>query len=271
MAKPTIDHTVVGRWARAYPGERLLVWVSGGKDAFVTLSLAVDAIGPDRVVPVYRYLVKGIRCVESPLRAQLHMLGVTHPLVMVPAVHTLQMLQGGIFNPPQAIGDLTKKPRRITHQDIEKLARKKAGCFWAASGEKMIDHVMRRLWLRTAAPDGIAIKSGRIFPVMNWSQHQVRSYCTMKGAPLAPNFGGEITSGFGLSVLDEVKVRYPDDYKRVIEAFPFVEATIVRDKLYGKRPRSLGQKRALERRLAELNRQRIAQGDDSDEGEKHDG
>jgi hypothetical protein len=254
VTKPIIDHTVVRRWNAQHPDEKVLVWVSGGKDAFVVLSLCVEALGPERVVPVYRYLVEGIRCVEVPIRAQLRMLGVTHPLVLVPAVHTLQMLQDGIFNKPQAIGDFTKRRHRITHKDIERLARKRAGCVWAASGEKQRDHVMRLLWLRTAAPEGICDKSHRIFPVHLWNQHHVRSYCTLRQAPLAPNFGGDITSGFGFSVLEEVKVRYPDDYARVIAAFPFAEALLARDKLYGRRPRSLGQKKDLDKRLAEIAR-----------------
>lgn len=241
---PQIQATVIKRWSELYPGERLLVWVSGGKDAFVCLKLAVDAIGPDRVVPVHRYLVEGIRCVETPIRAQLAMLGIRHPLVLVPGLDTLASMMRGTYCKVE-VASPKGPPRQVKFTDIEALARRRTGVTWTAGGEKEIDTVMRRLWLRQL-DDGIDHAQKRLFPVRLWSHHHVRAFCLMHRAPLSPNFGGEISSGLGFEVLDQVKARYPDDYARIIAAFPFAEALLERDKIYGKRPRTPAQKRALE-------------------------
>lgn len=242
MAKqppPPLDRDVLQRWAADHKDERLLVWTSGGKDSFCCLKLAVDALGPAHVVPVYRYLVEGLRSVEVPIRAQLRMLSIPHPLVMVPGADTLEMMRMGVYTKNQAIG-----ARKVKYTDIERLAKKRTGCTWCASGEKQNDTAMRRLWLRDFG--GIDVKSCRLYPVHAWTQQQVRTLCTAMRAPLAPTFGSEITSGLSFNVLDQVKERYPDDYQRIISAFPFAEALRQRDKLYGRRPRSIAQKRALE-------------------------
>ena len=233
-----LDRGVVARWAAEHPTENLLVWCSGGKDSFCVLKLAVDAVGPGRIVPVYRYLVEGVRCVETPILAQLARLGIKHPLVKVPGADTLEMMRLGVYTKHQAIGK-----RQVKFADIERLARKRTGCTWTASGEKQNDSHMRRLWLRTRAPEGIDPVSFRLYPVHNWTQHAVRALCTLHRVPLAPNFGNELVSGLSFQVLDEVKRRYPDDHAKIIAAFPFAEALAFRDRTYGKRPRSVAQLR----------------------------
>lgn len=234
-----MDRTVITRWAATHPEEPLLVWASGGKDSFCCLQLAAAALGPGRVVPVFRYLVEGLRCVETPLRAQLRQLGIAHPLVCVPGVDTLELMRAGVYTKHQAIGH-----RQVKYRDVEALAKKRTGCGWCASGEKMVDTPMRRLWLREF--DGIDDKSQRLYPVHDWRQGEVRSLCTAHRAPLAPTFGSHVTSGLSFQVLDEIKARYPDDHRRIIEAFPFCEALAFRDRTYGRRPRSIAQRRALE-------------------------
>lgn len=239
MSAPVADRAVIPRWNEQNPTARLLAWVSGGKDSFCVLKLACETIGPARIVPVYRYLVEGVRCVETPIKAQLAMLGIEHPLVRVPGLDTLELLRTGTYTHAQSVS--AKPHRKVKFADIEALARKRTGCVWTASGEKQIDTVMRRLWLRPY--DGMDLQGRRLYPVHLWSQHHVRALCATARAPLAPNFGSEITSGLNFTVLDEVKQRYPDDYARIIHAFPFAEALRQRDAIYGKRPRSLAQKR----------------------------
>lgn len=240
-----MDRTVIASWAADHPTENLLVWASGGKDSFCCLKLAVDVLGPGRVVPVFRYLVEGVRCVETPIRAQLRQLGITHPLVSVPGVDTLEMLRQGVYTKHQAIG-----ARQVKYVDVERLAKKRTGCDWCASGEKMVDTPMRRLWLREFG--GIDTKGQRLYPVHDWTQGEVRSLCTTHRAPLAPTFGAEVTSGLSFQVLDQVKVRYPDDYARIVQAFPFCEALAFRDRTYGARPRSIAQLRRQRERADQV-------------------
>lgn len=232
------DLSVLRRWSEAHPDAPVIVWTSGGKDSFCCLKLAVDALGVDRVHPVYRYFVDGLRCVEAPIRAQLVKLGIPHPLVKVPGADTLEMMRTGVYTKHQAIG-----ARKVKYADIERLARKRTGALWCVSGEKQNDSSMRRLWLRTRAPDGVDDKTHRIYPLHGWTQAEARSMCTLYRVPVAPNFGSTITSGLSLNVLDEVRRRYPRDYDRIVQAFPFAEALRQRDQLYGKRPRSIAQKR----------------------------
>jgi len=235
-----LDQSVLPRWNEKRPNEKLIVWTSGGKDSFCCLKLAADVIGPGRIVPVYRYLVEGVRCVETPIKAQLSMLGIKHPLVLIPGLDALELLRTGTYTTTQAV-DGVKLHRKVKFADIERLTRKRTGVTWTAGGEKQCDTVMRRCWLRPY--NGIDVGGKRIYPVHLWTQHQVRGLCSTCHAPLAPNFGNEVTSGLNFTVLDEVKKRYPDDYERILHAFPFAEALRQRDRLYGRRPRSHAQRR----------------------------
>jgi hypothetical protein len=257
MAPPVFDAHVLTRWAALYPDEPLLVWTSGGKDSFCCLKLACAAVGPARVFPVYRYLVEGVRCVETPIKAQLYALRIPNPLVSVPGLDTLEMLRMGVYTTAQAVRP-GKVRAAVKFRDVERLARKRTGCTWTVSGEKQVDSVMRRLWLRRLT-DGVDVNKQKLFPVHQWSQKMVRVFCQTAKAPLAPNFGGEITSGLSFRVLDQVRARYPDDYARILHAFPFAEALAFRDRTYGERPRSLHQ--------LEQQRQRALEVPDGDGGE----
>jgi phosphoadenosine phosphosulfate reductase len=244
MATSPLDYSVFRRWNAEHPTERVIVWTSGGKDSFAVLALAARELGPDRIVPVFRYLVKGMRCVETPIRAQLRLLKIEHPLVEIPSMDALEYLRNGTYTTPQ----VAKKTRKVKFADVENLARKKTGAVWTAGGEKKQDTVHRQLWLRPF--EGIDQRGRRLYPVHNWTHKQVRALVQSMRAPLCPSFGGENTTGLGFHVLEELKAKYPDDYERFIRAFPLAEARRLRDRIYGAPPRSAAEARAQARRAA---------------------
>jgi 3'-phosphoadenosine 5'-phosphosulfate sulfotransferase (PAPS reductase)/FAD synthetase len=230
------DLSVFSRWSAQHPRDPLLVWVSGGKDSIAVLKLATEAIGPARIVPCFRFFVEGLRCVETPIRAQLAHFGVRHPLVTVPEVNTLELLRTGTFTPWQTkVGT-----RKVKFRDVEALAKKRTGCAWTASGEKQVDSLQRRFLLRPF--EGINPKEQRLYPVWDWTHREVRSLVGLLGVPLAPSFQAADKadmSGVSLNVLPQIKERFPHDYAKIIDAFPLAEAILERDRLFGSRGRTI--------------------------------
>jgi len=219
---------VLAEWGERHPGERLLVWASGGRDSAAVLALAVDALGPERVVPVFRYLVEGLRCVELPIRAQLARLGIRARLVTVPGFDALNLLRNGEYTWWQCSG----AERKVQWRDVYEHALRKTGCAWSASGEKKADSLMRRMRLTNG---GVHEKQRKLYPVWDWSHARVAALVRTRKLPLAPTFGRESQGGVGLKaeVLRELKERYPEDYARVEAAFPFCGAVVARQEMFG--------------------------------------
>lgn len=212
--------------ARAEHGESaVLVGLSGGKDSSVVLDLAAGVF--ERVEAFYMYLVDGLECVETPLHALAARYGVK--LHKVPHFDLARYLKYGVYTPPRNGG--AHRIRDLRYADVEALAKARAGITWTALGHRASDSLERNAMLKRLA--GLDPKARRVYPIWSWKPRDVYAYLRQRRIPVPPQLVAGTTDGINLypETLRVLKARYPADYRRVLEVFPYAEAAIVREEL----------------------------------------
>jgi 3'-phosphoadenosine 5'-phosphosulfate sulfotransferase (PAPS reductase)/FAD synthetase len=73
-----------------------------------------------------------------------------------------------------------------------------------------------------------------LHPILGWNTYDVRGFLKSKDIPLPPSSGRK-TTGIDLSTPSILWLHkeYPDDYERICKVFPFVEAIVRREEMYG--------------------------------------
>lgn len=198
------------------------------KDSAAVLALACQEIGPERVIPVHRALVRGLECVEQPIRMQLRMFHVKRPLIVLSDPDAITL---------HAEGTLSKRPGsgrggRYRLTELAELARRRARApdAWSASGERRTDSFGRSGMFKQLH-NGIAWTRRWLYPVWDWSAEQVRALVRLHRLPLAPTWGQGASTGFRLDAncLARLRAQWPDDFARVLDQFPLAEVILARN------------------------------------------
>jgi phosphoadenosine phosphosulfate reductase len=204
--------------------DSILVGVSGGKDSLVVLDLCC-ALFPR--VEGYCMRILDVRCAtaDAELAARRHRI----PLHVVPHFDTPRLIKHAVFRFHRNDAD---NVRELKLKDIESDLRSKTGIDWLATGERMTDSAARRIMMTENG--GINHKSRHVYPIADWLDRDVFSYLRAKRIPLPERWGRVLTqggTGFTLTpaVLRHVRAKYPDDYERIRQAFPFAESLIKRE------------------------------------------
>jgi phosphoadenosine phosphosulfate reductase len=203
----------------------VLVAVSGGKDSLVTLDLCVQTF--ERVEAFYMYVVPGIEVIEKPLLAFTRRLGVrTH---LVPHWDLARLQKQAIFRMHSRTAADAPYLKQV---DVERALRHETGIQWVAWGHRAADSIARRLMIRKT--EGLDLRHRRIYPIWDWGVVDVLSYLRARRIPVPKRIGasGQRMSGFDLSREPVLWLYHnaPDDFARVKERFPFVEAWVMREK-----------------------------------------
>lgn len=171
------------------------------------------------------YLVDGLECVEAPLRTICHRYGV--PLHKVPHFDLARFLKHAVYAPHR--NGAAHHIRELRFVDVEALAKKRAGIGWTALGHRATDSLERNAMLKRLG--GIDPKAGRVYPIWQWKPRDVYAYIRTNRLPVAPQLVRGSTDGVNLypATLRALRDRYPDDYRKILEVFPYAEAGIVRD------------------------------------------
>lgn len=203
-------------------GGSLLVGLSG-KDSFVTLDIAAQHF--KRIVCFNMYFVRGLECVEAPLRSMCALHKVE--LLYVPHYDLCRMLKNAVYRPHHARLDHTPEVKK---GDLERLARKRSGISWIAYGERLADSFARRLFWRKLELQGIYPEGQRCTIIPDWLDEDVYAYMTAKKLPTPCRFGlGKRSSEFKLTadVLGWLQQHHPEDYRRVLRVFPGAAAELL--------------------------------------------
>jgi phosphoadenosine phosphosulfate reductase len=208
--------------------DKILVGLSGGKDSLVTLDLCVREFGASSVVCFFMYFVKGLRCVETTIRWVEQHYGV--------AVHYLPHWCLGLAYKyatymPHRHGADGWRDMRMT--DVEQVARQKTSVDWLAYGHRMCDSIERVGMLKKLGGIDRAVR--RVYPLWKWNEAAVFAYLRQHRIPTPPRLTILRRSSSGVSfeidVLLAIKQRYPDDFDRILEVFPFAGAKLARHEL----------------------------------------
>lgn len=219
-----ISETMEILTAAASKHEAVAVAYSGGKDSKVVLDLAMKA-GFKRLEAYYMYFVPGLAFEEAKLQeAEERYPGLK--IHQVPHWASLRALRSGIFRDP---ADGEEQIPEFKLNDIYSLVMGGLSVTAILTGAKKADSLWRR---RSMA----ATKHWEdiVTPLAKWNKHDVVGYLAMRGMPL-PDGAGVAVSGIDLTPGELLHLwdTYPDDFKRLQEYFPYIEAVVQRRRFYG--------------------------------------
>lgn len=211
--------------------DKVVVGLSGGKDSLVTLDLCVREFGASNVGAFFMYLVKDLRCAEVTVRwAERHYKVEVHRLPH----WMLGLAYKNATYMPHRTG--TDKWRDMRLVDVEQLARKKTGSEWIAYGHRMADSIERVGMLNRI--DGFDEVGRRAYPLWRWNEASVVAYLRARKIPTPPKLTILKRAMTGVSfqedVLLAIRDKFPDDFERILEVFPYVPAKLARYELQKK-------------------------------------
>lgn len=168
----------------------------------------------------FLYWVKGLEFQEVVLEAAERRYGIKIlrlPHFQVPWLLGSQLLSEYRANYPEFPS--------ISMRDLQDHVRRKFGMHWIATGEKANDSFTRRFMMR-ALKQQWDWKRGIWYPLYDWNNEQVFVYMRLNRIAMPPEYQFMKDSwgsmrGQSLTVLRQ---HFPEDYRRVLEVFPFAEA-----------------------------------------------
>jgi len=201
------------------PSKSVIVALSGGKDSLACMDLCASTF--ERVEAFFMYLVPGLECAERPIKIVEKRYGIK--VLRIPHWSLSHYLRYGLLRAPNYRAMLAPQ---ITANDVETHVRSKLAADWIVYGHRMDESLQRRGMLH--AIDGCWTKFRRIYPLWDWKSRDVFAYLKARKIALPGLTHGNLPSGFDLEPrsLLWMKQFAPDDYKRVLTAFPYAEARI---------------------------------------------
>lgn len=205
--------------------KKVIVLFSGGKDSAVTLDLCSKYF--DEVQPVFMYIVQGLEFQERTLRWYEKKYGVQ--ILRVPHFMLSEFYRYGSFR----IFDLDVPV--VKTAELYNYIREQTGIYWICGGERIADSIVRRAMIKKSS--AINTKTGRFYPIAYWNKKNVMDYVRQNNLPLSLEsrvlgFSFRSLGGFEL---EKIKEKFPEDFEKIKKDFPLIEASIVRDKHYGKK------------------------------------
>lgn len=119
------------------------------------------------------------------------------------------------------------KPRKIG--EIEQAVREETGISYGFSGMKGVDGYMKRMRLKRFAKTGYVTEKGMVYPLALWTNREVLHYINQRNLikPFVYD-ANALSQGFtiDLKTLLLMKNKYPNDYARILDEFPYCEKLI---------------------------------------------
>lgn len=210
--------------------DRLLIAYSGGKDSLATLDLCVRA-GKD-VEAFFMYFVPGMDYTEYWCSYAERKFGVK--------VHRAQHYIASYYLNRGIFCDVTPT-KELKQKDVEAMVKAQTGREWVGYGYKLNDSPSRRSYMTFMSAwcscgqkpptcqckprDGICDSLKRFSPIMNWKDSEVFAYLSARKI-LVPEMSRRKVNGVALlpEVMAEFREKWPADYRRILEVFPFASA-----------------------------------------------
>lgn len=204
--------------------DSVIVAFSGGKDSIVTLDLCFRYF--KNVKPFFLYMIPDLSFVEKQLewyekKYQTEIMRLPHPDLAM-------WMHYGVFRVPDFSFPI------ISINDAYKYVRLQTDIWWIAAGERINDSIVRRAMMKKSG--SIDVKRGRFYPVSAWKKKEVLDY--IKYHNLKTDQFSRI-AGFSYRSLQSaelsiLKQHFPEDYAKVLNLFPFADASVKRMEEYGK-------------------------------------
>lgn len=201
--------------------DNCIVCFSGGKDSIVTLDLCARYFKNIHVV--FMYTVPNLSFQEANLRWYEAKYGIE--IERIPHFQLSDFLRYGTFRKH----DFSVPTVKIL--DVYKYLRASTEYYWIAAGERIADSIVRRAMIKNSG--SIDDKRGRIYPVAHWNKQEIMRYITHHKLKLAPEMAvlGHSFRSLEPDEMAAVKKHYPQDYEKIREWFPLVDAAILNSEM----------------------------------------
>lgn len=202
----------------------IVVSYSGGKDSIVVMDMCRRIF--KRVEAFIMVAIPGLPATEvmkSFVRSQWGI-----ELGTFPHWTILQALGAGIYCNP----DWPESLEKIKLREVYDAVRNTYACPWIATGYKKADSIWRRRMM--AKPSAMA---GIVAPLAEWSKRQVLEYLHNRKLPIPDVTSADHNVGAGIdlktSTLLHLHDHQPEDYAKLREVFPYIDACVKRRDAYG--------------------------------------
>lgn len=201
----------------------VIVFYSGGKDSAVTLDLCAKHFA--KVHVVFMYQVQGLSFQEQALAWAESRYGVE--VYRIPHFELSDFYRAGVYCKPDPALP------RVAISDVYAHVRQVFGAHWIAAGERAKDSIVRNAMIKKSG--SVDAKRGRFYPLAYWSKQAVLRYVAANRLLVSPESRllGHSFRSLHTADLAAIKEHYPDDYQRVVQAFPDVGAALARQAMYG--------------------------------------
>ena len=205
----------------------VLFYSAGGKDGIALLDMLASVF--KKVICYYLYIIPNL----DHIRTYIRWAETRYPNVEVRQIEHYQkdyIDMIGVFKDADPAYSLPKKdpnrkkPRSIG--DVEEFVREETGIRYAFSGMKGVDGYNKRMRLKLYKKrngDYITEK-GMVYPLAVWTNKEVLQYIRSRNLITPFVYNPKDTSqGFGIDITTLLLMRenYPNDYKRIMEEFPY--------------------------------------------------
>ena len=210
----------------------VLFYSAGGKDSIVLLDMLAQAF--EKVICYYMYVIRDLDHIQPYIQWAVKRYG----NVEVRQIEHYQkdyIDKIGVFKDADPAYQLPKKDpnhkRTRTVGDVEEMVRRETGIKWAFSGMKGVDGYMKRMRLKTFLKRNgdYVTEKGMVYPLAVWTNKEVLQYIRQKNLihPFVYHVM-DISQGFGIDVniLLLMREKYPRDYRRILEEFPYSEKLV---------------------------------------------
>ena len=149
-------------------------------------------------------------------------------IIRLPHMDVSEFFHYGSFRPPDPTFPI------VSINDIYKYVRLETDMWWIAAGERIDDSIVRRAMMKKSG--SIDVQRGRLYPISAWKKREVMDYIKFHNLYLSPDskqLGFSFRSLLGKE-LAMIKQHFPDDYRKIINIYPFAEAGVLRYEQFGK-------------------------------------
>lgn len=188
-----------------------IVFFSTGKDSVVLLDLCIKHL--KRVEAVFLYVVPDLEYKNAILEKY-------------EKRYNIKIHQLPLWGISRTFAKYSKaKITQLSQADVENHARERFDIEYVAYGYKMADSTFRGGILNAPCVEhGIDKKNHRLFPLARWSEAEVMHYIKLNKIFLSPEYqyGFRDINEFTHAGLQFIRQKFPRDFKRIIDFYPFL-------------------------------------------------
>lgn len=205
--------------------DSVIVAFSCGKESIVTLDLCCRYF--KNVKAFYLYVVPQVSFIEKVLQWYENKYNIE--IIRLPHMDVGCFFRYGSFRRPDPTFPI------VSMNDVYQYVRLETDIWWIAAGERIKDSIVRRAMIKKSS--SIDVQRGRFYPVANFSKKDIYDYIKYHKLYLGEynKIAGHSFGGLEWAELEIIRDRFPSDWEKFKNLYPFVEAALKRHEAYGEK------------------------------------